>query len=51
MIDWNIDHKLFILILDDDRANDVCIREIIERLQAILVYNGQFFHMRYAIYY
>ena len=50
MIDWNIDHKLFVLILDNDRANDVCVREIVESLQGALVCNGQFFHMRCAAY-
>ena len=48
MIDWNIDRKLFVLTLDNDHANDVCVREIVDRLQGTLVCNGQFFHVRCA---
>ena len=43
MINWSIDRKLFVLTLNNGYANDICIREIIERLQGTLICNDSSF--------
>jgi Domain of unknown function (DUF4413)/hAT family C-terminal dimerisation region len=48
LFDWSIDKKIFLLTLDNDGANDVCVRDIVERLNRNggTCYGGKLFHVR-----
>ena len=47
LFDWNVDHKLSSLTVDNCTTNDVLINILLGKLSSSsLILNGKFFHMR-----
>jgi len=48
LYEWNIDNKLFSLVLDNRSVNDCVIRDILKKLTPVgdLLLDGQLFHVR-----
>ena len=49
LLGWNIDKKkLMAITMDNDKANDVAIKHVKNRLGQSLLCDGTFFHIRCA---
>ncbi|KAJ4771400.1 Zinc finger BED domain-containing protein DAYSLEEPER [Rhynchospora pubera] len=48
LVDWNLDKRIFCLVLDNSTANDVCVRDLLSTtpIKDVLPVDGQIFHMR-----
>ena len=48
LYEWNIDKKLFSLVLDNCSVNDCVIRDILKKMTPVgdLLLDGQLFHVR-----
>jgi hypothetical protein len=48
LVEWNLDKRIFSLVLDNSSANDACIKELLANtlIKNVLPADGAIFHLR-----